>query len=108
MGFVTMENLVGPGSPSSLRVANQKRVLAAIIDAGWISQAEISRRTGLAPATVSNIVRELTEAEILRLAEAASGRRGNTIAFAPDTDIPDIAAFFIENCANVSNRTVNI
>ncbi|WP_367179260.1 ROK family transcriptional regulator [uncultured Mobiluncus sp.] len=84
MGFVTMENLVGPGSPSSLRVANQKRVLAAIIDAGGISQAEISRRTGLAPATVSNIVRELTEAEILRLAEAASGRRGNTIAFAPD------------------------
>ena len=33
---------------------------------------------------MSNIVRELTEAEILRLAEAASGRRGNTIAFAPD------------------------
>ncbi|MCI6583638.1 MAG: ROK family transcriptional regulator [Mobiluncus porci] len=79
-----IENLSGPGSPSSLRMANQKRVLAAIIDAGGISQAEISRRTGLAPATVSNIVRELTDVGILRLAEAASGRRGNTIAFAPD------------------------
>lgn len=75
---------MGPGSPSSLRIANQKRVLSAIIDAGGISQAEISRRTGLAPATVSNIVRELTEAKVLRLAEAASGRRGNTIAFAPN------------------------
>lgn len=78
------ETFTGPGSPSSLRMANQKRVLAAITDAGGISQAEISRRTGLAPATVSNIVRELTEAGILHLAEAASGRRGNTITFAPD------------------------
>lgn len=81
---MTIETISGPGSPSSLRMANQKRVLAAIIDAGGISQAEISRRTGLAPATVSNIVRELTDVGILRLAEAASGRRGNTIAFAPD------------------------
>lgn len=81
---MSIENILGPGSPSSLRIANQKRVLAAIIDAGGISQAEIARRTGLAPATVSNIVRELTDAGILRLAEAASGRRGNTIAFAPD------------------------
>lgn len=82
--IVNNEIFTGPGSPSSLRMANQKRVLGAIIDAGGISQAEISRRTGLAPATVSNIVRQLTDAGILRLAEAASGRRGNTIAFAPD------------------------
>lgn len=81
---MTTESSAGPGSPSSLRTANQKRILAAIIDAGGISQAEISRRTGLAPATVSNIVRELTDAGVLRLAEAASGRRGNTIAFTPD------------------------
>lgn len=81
---MTSESLAGPGSPSSLRTANQKRVLASIIDAGGLSQAEIARRTGLAPATVSNIVRELTEAGVLRLAEAASGRRGNTIAFAPN------------------------
>ncbi|WP_278971620.1 ROK family transcriptional regulator [Mobiluncus mulieris] len=81
---MTTETFTGPGSPSSLRMANQKRVLAAIIDAGGISQAEISRRTGLAPATVSNIVRQLIDAGILYLAETASGRRGNTIAFAPD------------------------
>lgn len=78
------ESPTGPGSPSSLRTANQKRVLAAIVDAGGISQADISRGTGLAPATVSNIVRELIDAGILRLAEASSGRRGNSIAFAPD------------------------
>lgn len=57
--------------------------MEVLVDSGGISQAEIARRSGLAPATVSNIVRELTEAGILELAAVASGRRGNTVAFSP-------------------------
>ncbi|MDO5672354.1 MAG: ROK family transcriptional regulator [Actinomycetaceae bacterium] len=72
----------GPGSPSSLRHANQRRILATLIDAGGLSQAEIARRTGLAPATVSNIVRELSTAGILQLTAEAAGRRGRVIRFA--------------------------
>lgn len=70
---------VGPGSPTSLRLANQRRILSVLLDAGGLSQAEIARRTGLAPATVSNIVRELSEAGVLELASLAAGRRGNTV-----------------------------
>lgn len=78
------ETLIGPGSPLSLRVANQKCVLVTIIDAGGISQAETSWRAGLASVIVPNTVYQLIDAGILHLAETASERRGNTIAFAPD------------------------
>lgn len=74
----------GPGSPTSLRLANQQRVVGTIVQSSaGLSQAEISRRTGLAPATVSNIVRELSEADVLHLGQVGSGRRGNTVALSP-------------------------
>ncbi len=51
-----------PGSTASLRAANQHRVLGVLRDdAGVFTQAELARATGLAPATVSNIVRDLSE-----------------------------------------------
>lgn len=74
----------GPGSPTSLRLANQQRVVGAIVQSSsGLSQAEISRRTGLAPATVSNIVRELSEADVLYLGRLGSGRRGNVVTLSP-------------------------
>jgi predicted NBD/HSP70 family sugar kinase len=42
------------------------------------TQAELARVTGLAPATVSNIVRELTTAGLLEI-EPGAGRRGTTL-----------------------------
>ncbi|GAA3064244.1 MULTISPECIES: ROK family transcriptional regulator [Actinomycetes] len=50
-----------PGSQRALAAANRRRVEAALREHGGTSQAEIARRTGLAPATVSNIVRRLRE-----------------------------------------------
>ena len=72
-----------PGSTASLRTANQRRVVEALRAAhdSELSQAEISRATELAPATVSNIVKELSAAGFLE-SESGSGRRGATIKIA--------------------------
>jgi glucokinase-like ROK family protein len=70
-----------PGSTSSLRAANQRRVIALLqlgSDTSTVSQAEIARATHLAPATVSNIVRELTAAGLVETT-LGSGRRGTTV-----------------------------
>ncbi len=91
-----------PGSNASLRTANQQRVLDVLrgvptdrtaelrtlkgTDAdpateGVFTQAELARATGLAPATVSNIVRELAGAGLVDT-EAGSGRRGSSVQLA--------------------------
>ena len=68
-----------PGSTSSLRTANQHRVLDVLRqDAGVFTQAELARATGLAPATVSSIVRELAEGGLVDAAPG-SGRRGAAV-----------------------------
>lgn len=70
-----------PGSTASLRSANQQRVVDVLRAGGIVSQADIARQTGLAPATVSNIVRELTGAGLVQI-EPGSGRRGTTVELA--------------------------
>ncbi len=70
-----------PGSVASLRTANQRRVIEVLRDRpgpAEVTQAAIARATGLAPATVSNIVRELVAAEVVETT-AGSGRRGTTV-----------------------------
>ncbi|MGZ4448852.1 MAG: ROK family protein [Nocardioides sp.] len=81
-----------PGSTSTLRTANQQRVLDVLRggpgseapgadDEGEFTQAERARATGLAPATVSNIVRELIASGLVE-SEAGSGRRGSAVRLA--------------------------
>jgi predicted NBD/HSP70 family sugar kinase len=72
-----------PGSATSLRVANLQRVLAVLLDAGGeaVTQAELTRTTGLAAGTVSSIVRELAAAAVVDTV-AGSGRRGTTVRLA--------------------------
>lgn len=84
-----------PGSTASLRTANQQRVLDVLRtaapgthDPGAVgrpaafTQAELARETGLARATVSNIVRELIAAGLVD-SEAGSGRRGSAVSLSP-------------------------
>ena len=61
----TVDEEFGPGSQAALRSANQRRVVELLAGAGELTQAEIARQSGLAPATVSNIVRQLTESGVL-------------------------------------------
>jgi predicted NBD/HSP70 family sugar kinase len=72
-----------PGSQSSLREANRARVLEAIRRHGALTQVEVAGVTGLSPATVSNIVRELTVAGVVstRLT-VRSGRRATEVRLA--------------------------
>jgi predicted NBD/HSP70 family sugar kinase len=73
--------IVRPGSQSALKSANQQRLLDLLILEGELSQAELARRSGLAPATVSNIVRELVEQGVL-VRDEESRRRGRTVRLA--------------------------
>jgi len=63
-----------------LRNANRQRVLEVLrASAGAThTQAELARLTGLAPATVSNIVRAFAEAGLVE-SESGSGRRGSAV-----------------------------
>ena len=70
-----------PGSQTSLRNANQRRVLDTVRRHGHLTQAQISRRTALAPSTVSNIVHELIDAGLLVMEADNAGRRGQLISF---------------------------
>ncbi len=76
-----------PGSTSSLRTANRHRVLDVLRDdAGVFTQAELARATGLAPATVSSLVRELSEEGLVET-EPGSGRRGSAVRLSRETGI---------------------
>ncbi|MFC7359179.1 ROK family transcriptional regulator [Nocardioides astragali] len=80
---------IGPGSTSALRDANRRRVLDALRLHGGgtsLSQADLARSTGLAAATVSTLVRELTEAGLVAV-EPASGRRGSAVRLAGDAGV---------------------
>lgn len=79
---VRTDGAAAPGSTASLRVANQQRVLGVLrqiaADEDAVTQADLARRTGLAPATVSTIVRDLGAAAMVTT-EPGSGRRGTTV-----------------------------
>lgn len=80
-GSVVGAPSASPGSTSSLRVANQRRVVAVLqntVPGHCLTQADIARATCLAPATVSNIVRQLQAAGFLETT-AGAGRRGTAV-----------------------------
>lgn len=60
--------------------------MRAIREAGALSQAEIARRTRLAPPTVSGIIRDLVAHGFLH-SEAGAGRRGAAVTIAPTAGI---------------------
>ncbi len=73
----------GPGSSAALRAANRRRVLRAVQFAGVITQAELSRTTGLAAATVSNLVHELEDTGLVAVTGTVrAGRRARAVRLA--------------------------
>ena len=72
-----------PGSQTALREANRARIVAVVQQRGSITQIELAGITGLSPATVSNIVKELTLAGVLQTAPTSrSGRRAQEVTLA--------------------------
>lgn len=77
-------NGAGPGSPAGLREANRRRVLDAVLTAGEPTQSGIAAATGLAPATVSNIVRHLvTVGRLTATTTVRGGRRVRAVRLIP-------------------------
>jgi predicted NBD/HSP70 family sugar kinase len=68
------------GSATSLRLANQRRVLSVLLAYGskTLTQSDLTRETGLASGTVSSIVRQLAAKDIVTTVPG-SGRRGTTV-----------------------------
>jgi len=72
-----------PGSQTSLREANRGRIVDAVRKYGGLSQIELAGLTGLSPATVSNIVKELAGAGVLNTTPGTrSGRRAQNVTLA--------------------------
>ena len=63
--------------------ANQRRVLDLLRGPDPYTQAELARVSGLAPATVSNIVRDLGSAGLVEVLPG-SGRRGSSVRLAAE------------------------
>ncbi|MGX6606746.1 ROK family transcriptional regulator [Micromonosporaceae bacterium Da 78-11] len=69
-----------PGSQAALRLLNEQRVVRALAEAGAATQVEISEYTGLSAATVSNIVKIMTERGIVFTTPTTrSGRRATSV-----------------------------
>jgi predicted NBD/HSP70 family sugar kinase len=72
-----------PGSQTSLREANRARIVDAIKKHGGLTQVELAGVTGLSPATVSNIVKELSAGGVLHTSPTTqSGRRAQHVTLA--------------------------
>ena len=77
-----------PGSQSSLREANSRRILDAVRHYGGITQVELSEATGLSPATVSTIVKQLLGAGVVDTKTTTrSGRRAQLVTLARTTGL---------------------
>ena len=65
-----------PGSQSALRELNQQRIADTLLSSGPSTQAELARQTGLSTATISNIVRIMSDAgRVATEPTTSSGRR---------------------------------
>lgn len=71
-----------PGSTSALGRLNRQRVIQALQGSGGLTQAEISRSADLAPATVSKIVRELTQQGIVTVHSPDESRTRHYVTLA--------------------------
>jgi len=77
-----------PGSQTSLRDANRARIVNAVKTHGGLTQVELVGATGLSPASVSNIVKELAAQGILNTTQATrSGRRAQFVTLAHESGL---------------------
>ncbi|MBJ7595820.1 MAG: ROK family transcriptional regulator [Candidatus Dormibacteraeota bacterium] len=87
----TVRGMVGRrsgGSLTDLRRANRHEALTTLRLNGPLTQAEISRATGLSHASVSNIVRELTSQGLARTSEVhRNGRKVAEVSLEPSTGL---------------------
>ncbi|SEE69465.1 ROK family transcriptional regulator [Ruania alba] len=76
------------GSQTSLREANTALIVNAVKQFGGLTQVELTGATGLSPATVSTIVKELTRSGVVDTRPTSrSGRRAQMVTLARRTGL---------------------
>lgn len=81
----------GAGSLSRLRARNRTALLDALTAADALSQTELSERTGLAAATVSNLIAELQrDGEVDITHGVRNGRRANLVSRRVDAQVVSV------------------
>jgi predicted NBD/HSP70 family sugar kinase len=87
-GYLTKRRGKNPGSQAALRQSNQQRIVQALLQAGSLTQAELSRQTGLSTATVSNIVKSMVDRGLLTTSPTtSSGRRALAVSLSGDDTV---------------------
>lgn len=82
---VTTSRASNPGSQTSLRLRNQRRLTEQLLKGGPATQADLARSTGLSTATVSNIVKSMAAADLVTLTPVtSSGRRAMSVRYNGD------------------------
>ncbi|RFA12078.1 ArsR family transcriptional regulator [Subtercola boreus] len=75
-GAEPQKRRIKPGSQSALKAFNQRSVTQRLLGSASLTQAELSRATGLSTASISNIVRALVQDGIAETSPTiSSGRR---------------------------------
>src|SRR5665647_2557905 len=67
MSLIDTRSLMEGTVPADLAVANILRMVHELRETGGLSRAELGRRTGLAPPTVSRLVNRLLQQGLVRL-----------------------------------------
>ncbi|MCL1839213.1 MAG: ROK family transcriptional regulator [Propionibacteriaceae bacterium] len=68
------------GAMAALRLANAEKVLKAVRASHGMVQAEISRQTGLSPASITNLVRELADRGMVEVEDFVfNGRKAKIV-----------------------------
>lgn len=84
--LTTVQPQQRPGSQAALGHANRRRIERILQSGGAMTQADLARESGLAPATVSNIVRRLKASGAIRI-EHVSGSHRRVVRLAPSSEI---------------------
>jgi predicted NBD/HSP70 family sugar kinase len=71
------------GDLPSLREANRLRVLQELRVGGPVPQVDLARKTGLSPASVSNIVADALRSGLVTVTEGVRGRRVKLVSLSP-------------------------
>lgn len=71
------------GDLPSLREANRLRVLRELRVVGPVPQVDLARKTGLSPASVSNIVADAVRSGLVTVTEGVRGRRVKLVSLSP-------------------------
>ena len=81
-----MNSSPAPGSQPSLRAANRQRVMDALRREGSLTQIEIAGATGLSAASISTMVRELSDDGSVLLGPSIRNGRRATLVSIPGRD----------------------